>query len=185
VLTSQINLSGFSQFWCDKSVVSVFNAMHFDFELETGSEIFVEVLVEHQVTVSHDFCAPLVQTRSCEGVHSADLKIIKEFTYLNLFLSLCTSKPNQRFCRSLRWCTSSRSQHLKTKVAICGSDTHLWRLLGWPKSKIICTHSKLLTRKVVGTLFHCFQNRHGCRQEIDVLWFSFQAAAARSLQLYF
>jgi hypothetical protein len=67
-----MNLSGFSQFCCDK-ILLVFSAMQFEFEFETGSEMFDEVLVEHQVTMSHDSFTPLVQKISGEEVKRADL----------------------------------------------------------------------------------------------------------------
>jgi len=35
--------------------------MHFAFEFAKGSDLFVVVLVEHQVTLSQDFFFPLVQ----------------------------------------------------------------------------------------------------------------------------
>jgi hypothetical protein len=63
--TSQMNLCGFSQFCCDKLLVSVFTKMQFDFELAFGSkEVFVVVLVAHQVTSSQDVFFPLVQKTS-------------------------------------------------------------------------------------------------------------------------
>jgi hypothetical protein len=38
--------------------------MHFAFEFAKGSELFVVMLVEHQVTLSQDFFFPLVQKTS-------------------------------------------------------------------------------------------------------------------------
>jgi hypothetical protein len=59
-----MKLSRFSQFCCDKLLSFVFTAMHFAFEFAKGSDLFVVVLVEHQVTLSQDFFFPLVQKTS-------------------------------------------------------------------------------------------------------------------------
>jgi hypothetical protein len=78
-------------------------------------------------------------------------------TYLNHFLSLNTSKPSRGWCSRICWCIPSRIRYLKTKVAICGQDTHLWRLLGWPLRKMHERVKNKLTRKVRAHFFIAFK----------------------------
>jgi hypothetical protein len=67
-----MNLSGSSQFSCDKLLAFVFTAMQFDLEFAMGSEEFVVVFVEHQVTLSQDFFFPLVQKTAGAGMKQAE-----------------------------------------------------------------------------------------------------------------
>jgi hypothetical protein len=70
--TSQMNLSGISQFSSDKLLDFVFTAMQLDLEFAIGSEEFVVVFVEHQVTLSQDFLFPLVQKTAGARVNQLD-----------------------------------------------------------------------------------------------------------------
>jgi hypothetical protein len=73
-----MNLSGILQFCCVKMPVFELTAMQFDSKFSMGSELFVVMLVEHQVTLSQDFCFPLVQKTSGAEVKLFALKNMAE-----------------------------------------------------------------------------------------------------------